>query len=405
MATFQYEALTPQGKTLKGRAEGDSARQVRQQLKEQNLMPLKVQPVVEKGQSVLKAMSLKKKLSIADLALTIRQLHTLLQAGKPLADALQVLAKQAQKRGLQQFLSALYDAVSEGKSFAEALRLSPFRVPEEVIATIAAGEESGHMVAVLSRLAEAIERQEKLRKKMQSALIYPTLMIVVAVSIVFFLVVFVVPKVVSVFQNMHQALPPLTLGLIQLSDFLQQHWGTILLGILVAVVGFKLLMRSHKWRYRLESLLLRLPGVRTFLIYSASARWARTLGVLLSSGVPVLQALKISAEVMPLLPLKEKVEAMIEMVRKGNSVSKAMTQAGFFPLLLVNLAETGEGNGRLAEMLLNGAERYEEDVETAAQTLISILEPALIIVMGGVVLTIVLAIMMPIFAMNQMVKV
>ena len=405
MATFQYEALTPEGKTQKGQAEGDSARQVRQQLKEQNLMPLKVQPVVEKRAKALQAVRFKRKLSVADLSLTIRQLHTLLQAGKPLADALNVLAKQARRKNVQQFLSALYDAVTEGKPFAEALRISAFRVPEEVIATIAAGEESGHMVAVLSRLAEAIERQEKLRKKMQSALIYPTLMVVVAISIVFFLVVFVVPKVVSVFQNMNQALPPLTQGLIQLSDFLQQHWGVILLGGGIFILGFKWLMRSESWRYRFESLILQLPGLRTFLIYSASARWARTLGVLLSSGVPVLQALKISAEVVSLLPLKAKVVAMIEQVRKGQSVSQAMTQAGFFPLLLINLAETGEGNGRLDEMLLKGAQRYEEDVETAAQTLISILEPVLIMVMGAVVLTIVLAIMMPIFAMNQMVKV
>ena len=404
MATFKYEALNAQGKKQTGTMEGDSARQIRQLLKERQLSPLKVQPVNEVAfASRVKLSGFKKKLSTAELSLMIRQLHTLISAGKPLADALQVLAQQAQGRTQQQFLTHLYDAVAEGHALAAALRQSPFKVPEEVIATIAAGEESGHMSAVLSRLAEAIERQEKLNKKMKAALIYPILMVVVAVTIVFFLVVYVVPKVVEVFANMHQTLPPLTQGLIHLSAFLQQHWLGLLLGLIGSVIGFKLLMRRPKWRFRFESLLLRLPGVRTFLIYAASARWARTLGVLLDSGVPTLQALHISAETMSLLPLKQKVVVMSETVRKGKSISFAMQEAGFFPLLLVNLAETGEGNGQLSQMLLKGAERYEEDVETAAQTLISILEPALIIVMGGVVLTIVLAIMLPIFSMNQMV--
>jgi len=406
MAAFEYKALTASGQIKKGLMEGDSERQVRQQLREQQLTPVELRSIEQKKNT--KATSTKlslftPKVQTSDLALATRQLFTLLDAGTPLTQALQSISQQAESKMMQRFLASLHTRVSEGYSLAHALDVAAYKVSDDFIATIRAGEESGHLDKVLSRLADAIEQQDQLHKKMKTALIYPILMVVVAIVIVFFLMIFVVPKVVGVFDNMQQALPPLTQGMLTLSEFIQAQWGSLIVLSLLIWVGFKMLMRQAKWRFKVHQILMRLPGLKRFLIYSATARWSRTVGVLLSSGVTATDALKISAEVMSLDPMKQAVEEMVVKVREGKRISDSMKQAGFFPPLLLNLVQTGEGGGELDNMLLKAAKHYEQEVENAATTLVSILEPMLIIIMGGVVLTIVLAIMMPIFEMNQMV--
>ena len=406
MAAFEYKALTANGRVKKGLMEGDSERQVRQQLREQGLTPVELRSIEQKkstNSSPSKAGLFTPKVQTSDLALATRQLFTLLDAGTPLTQALQSIAQQAESKMMQRFLAGLHTRVSEGYSLAHALDVAPYQISDDFIATIRAGEESGHLDKVLSRLADAIEKQDQLHKKMKTALIYPILMVVVAVVIVFFLMIFVVPKVVGVFDNMQQSLPPLTQGMLTLSEFVQAQWGSLIVLIILIWLGFKLLMRQAKWRFKMHQLLMRLPGVKRFVIYSATARWSRTVGVLLSSGVTATDALKISAEVMTLDPMKKAVEEMVVKVKEGKRISVSMQQAGFFPPLLLNLVQTGEGGGELDNMLLKAATHYEQEVENAATTLVSILEPLLIIIMGGVVLTIVLAIMMPIFEMNQMV--
>lgn len=406
MPAFEYRALKADGKVTKGLIEGDSERHVRQLLRDQKLTPMVLKAIDKKPAARhLQPASgwFAAKMPTADLALATRQLFTLLDAGTPLTQALQSLARQAESKMMQRFLAGLHTRVSEGFSLAAALEKSPYKVGEDFIATIRAGEESGHLDKVLSRLAESIEQRDRLNKKLKTALIYPVLMVVVAILIVLFLMVYVVPKVVGVFDSMQQTLPPLTQGLLAVSDFVQHQWGWLLTGLLSFWLLTKWLLRQPAWRFRWHRLLMRLPGVKRFVIYAATARWARTLGVLIGSGVTVTDALKISVEVMALDPMRQAVQRMVTQVREGNRVSQAMQQAGFFPPLLLNLVQTGEGGGKLDAMLLKGAEHYEQEVENAAATLVSILEPLLIIVMGTVVLTIVLAIMMPIFEMNQMV--
>lgn len=403
MATFEYKAITEQGKTKKGTLEGESPRHIRQLLRDQGLTPLEVKAFEKKRAATTQSSWFTQKVQTADLALLTRQLYTLLEAGMPLTDALRAVAQQAETKLVRQFLSSLHTKVLEGHSFAQALVLSPYKVSEEFVATIRAGEESGHLEKVLSRLADSIETQERLNKKLKSAMVYPTLMVVMSIGIVFFLMIYVVPKVVTVFDNMSQALPPLTQGLLSLSDFVQAQWATMLLGVLALAVLYQFLMKRPKWRVKRDTLLLSVPVIRKFLIYATTARWARTLGVLLSSGVNITDALRISTEVMTLLPLKAKVIQMMEEVREGKKLQDSMKQAGFFPPLLLNLVQTGEGSGQLDTMLLKGAHHYEQEVETSANTLVSLIEPIMILVMGGVVLTIVLAIMLPIFEMNQMV--
>ena len=403
MATFEYKALTADGQTKKGSIDGDSGRHVRQLLRDQGLTPMDVKSVENKKSGSDPIYLIKPKVSAADLALLTRQMFTLLEAGMPLAQSLKAVSQQSENKHVRRFLDQVHGKVIEGHSVAQAFHLSSFDVSEEYIATIRAGEESGHLEQVLSRLADAIDQQEKLNKKVKAALIYPTIMVVMSIAIIFFLMVYVVPKVVTVFDNMDQELPPLTQGLLAISDFVQNQWLLILILMGGLFVGYKMLMRNEFWRFRRDEFLLKVPVVKRFLVYSTSARWSRTLGVLLASGVAVTDALRISAEVVTLLPLKKKVMVMMEQVREGKQLQEAMRSARFFPPLLVNLVQTGEGSGQLDNMLLKGATHYEQEVENNAATLVSLIEPIMILVMGGIVLTIVLAIMLPIFEMNQMV--
>lgn len=405
MPAFEYKALNASGKLKKGFLEGDSEKQIRQMLRDQGLVPTEIETLSKAPKANLegKHSLFISPIKTADLSLFTRELYTLLDAGTPLNEALKGIAQQAESKQMKRFVTSLHSKVAEGHGLASALNQAPFIVPTDVIATIQAGEESGYLDKVLSRLAESIEQRDQLNKKMKTALIYPILMVVVAVVIVFFLMMYVVPKVVKVFDNMQQTLPPLTQGLLSFSDFIQHQWGWLLFFGVVVWGLFIWLMRQPKGRYKVHKILLRTPGIRRFLIYSSAARWARTLGVLLSSGVAIQDALKIAAEVVTLEPLKKAVLKMVSDVREGESVANSMQVAGFFPPLLLNLVRTGEGKGQLDAMLLKGAKHYEFSVETAANTLVSVLEPILIIVMGAVVLTVVLAIMMPIFEMNQMV--
>jgi len=403
MATFEYKALNAQGKTVKGTLEGEAPRHIRQLLRDKQLTPIEVKAFEQKKSKASSSAWFVPKIKTADLALITRQLYTLLEAGMPLTDALKAVSQQADTKLIRQFLSSLENKVMEGHSFAQALVLSPFRVSEEFVATVKAGEESGHLEQVLSRLADSIEQQEKLNKKVQSAMIYPTLMVVMSIAIVFFLMIFVVPKVVTVFDNMNQVLPPLTQGLLTVSDFVQQHWPLMFMISFAIYVVYRLLMKRVTWKRKRDQMLMRTPVVKKFVVFAATARWSRTLGVLLSSGVNIIDALRISSEVMTLVPMKERILEMMEEVREGKKLQVAMKEAGFFPPLLLNLVQTGEGSGKLDQMLLKGASHYEQEVETSATTLVSLIEPLMILIMGGVVLTIVMAIMLPIFEMNQMV--
>lgn len=404
MASYEFQALNAQGSLKKGILEGESERHVRQQLREKGLTPVDISALNKEARSHKGQKGLfLKKIAISELALFTRELYTLLEASTPLNQALKALSEQAESKHVLRFISGLHQKVNEGYALAQALQNSGYTIPKDYIAIIQAGEESGHLTEVLARLADNIEQRDHLNRKLKTALIYPILMVVVAVAIVFFLMVYVVPKVVTVFDNMKQELPPLTQGLLATSDFVQLYWWAIVLAVVLGFILLKLLLRFPRSRYRIHKLLMATPGIKRFLIYSASARWARTLGVLVDSGVAVREAMVISAEVMTLEPMRKAVDKMVEEIRQGKSMHRSMVSAGFFPPLLLNLVQTGEGKGQLHTMLIKGAHHYEMAVEQAAATLVSLLEPLLIIVMGAVVLIIVLAIMLPIFEMNQMV--
>lgn len=405
MPAYQYAALDDRGKTCKGLLEGDTPRQVRQILRERRLVPIEVNEVsgrepAQGGRRLGAGMGA----SATELALITRQLATLVSSGLPLEEALGSVAHQAERQRLSSLLLAVRGRVLEGHTLADALGHFPRIFPELYRSTVAAGEQSGHLDVVFERLADYTETRQQMRQKIGLALFYPLLLTTVALLIVIGLLTYVVPQVVQVFTSMHQQLPLLTRGLIATSDFLR-HYGLWLLGLLIVLAtGFGYGLRRTGFRRRWHRLLLRLPLISRLIRGINTARYARTLSILIASSVPVLEALRISAQVVGNLPMREAVEQAAVRVKEGTNLHTALQEGGHFPLMAVQLIASGEASGRLEIMLERAAIQQERETETLTAALLGILEPVLILGMGVMVLTIVLAILLPIFDLNQMVR-
>lgn len=400
MSAFEYQALDAQGRTKKGVLEGDTARQIRQKLREQGLAPLAVDAVVQKQAK----RSRRGSLNAAELALLTRQLATLIRSGLPLEETLHAVAQQSEKARIESLLMAVRSKVLEGHSLADSLSDFPAAFPDLYCATVSAGEQSGHLDIVLERLADYTEKRRHLRQKTLLALFYPMLLTIVAILVVAGLLAYVVPQVVQVFQNVNQELPWLTVALIQISDFLRA-WGLWLLGLsILGLMIFNYLLRIPHLKYAWHRIRLGLPIIGKLEQSFNVARFTRTLSILLDSGVPVIEALRVTAQVMSNVVLKHSVENAARQVREGTSLYHALQAEKRFPPLTVHLIASGEASGNLAEMLERAADTEERDLETVIGVVLGLFEPILILVMGGVVLTIVLAILMPIFELNQLVK-
>ncbi len=403
MGAFEYQVLDGSGRERKGVMEGDTARQIRQQLRDKGWTPLSVEAVEQREARRKGGFSLRRGISATELALVTRQLATLVQSGMPVESALATAAEQSEKMRLKKIILAVRAKVLEGHTLADALKEFPHVFPDLYRSTVAAGEHSGHLEAVLGRLADYTESRQALSQKMGLAMIYPALMIIVAILVVVVLLAYVVPQVVGVFDNIGQELPLLTRGLIAVSDFLTA-WGVALLGlIVVSVTLFNLLLRKERFRSVYHRWLLRVPLVGRLVRGLNTARFARTFSILSASGVPVLEGMRIAAEVVTNLPMRRAVDEAARRVREGSSINRALHKSGFFPPMVVHLIASGEASGNLDEMLERAATSQERELETAVSALMGVLEPALILVMGVVVLVIVLAILLPIFDMNQLV--
>ena len=403
MGAFEYTAVDAGGKELKGILEGDTARQVRQLLRERQLLPLSVTAVAEKEASRQQSFTLRPTMSAADLALVTRQLATLVQSSLPLEEALLAVSEQTESPRVKSVLIGVRSRVMEGHTLADGFADFPRAFPEIYRATVAAGEQSGHLDAVLERLADYTEGRQVLRQKIQHAMIYPVVLTLLALLIVSGMLVYVVPKVVGVFSNTGRELPSLTVFLIGLSDFLRDYGLVLLLAIIAAVIGAKRALRNpgpRRWR---DALLLKLPLVSKLVRGSNTARFTRTLSILNGSGVPVLDALRISAEVITSIPMREAVESAATRVREGAPIGKSLAVGGYFPPLCVHLISSGEASGELETMLTRAAVNQEREMDGLIAALLGILEPALIISMGVIVLIIVMAILLPIFELNQLV--
>lgn len=406
MPAFEFEALNSAGKTERGLLEGDTARQVRQILRERGLQPIDIQQVRERARA-RRSFEFRRrgtKISTAELATLTRQMAALLRASLPLDEVLKALAEQSETKAVSSVLLAVRARVSEGLSLAQALGEFPDSFPEMYRATVAAGEQAGALDRILDRLAGFWERRDEIGRQAQIALVYPVLLLAISSAVVFGLMIYVVPQIAAVFDSLGQQLPWLTRALMALALFLQ-NWGWLLALLLgAAVAAFMLALRGEGFRHALALRLLKLPLVGRLLRAANTARFARTMGLLAESAVPVLDQLTVSSRVVTLLPMRRAIEQALIRVREGSSLNRALAVSGLFPPIAVKLIASGEKSGELPAMLDRIADHQEREVDTRIKVLMSVIEPALIVLVGGVVLLIVLAILLPIFDLNLKVR-
>ena len=405
MSAFEYTALDKKGREKKGIVEGDSARLVRQQLREQNLVPLTVTEVKKQtGNEKHNVFVFNQKISTTELALMTRQLATLARSGIPLDEATATVARQSIKPKVKKLLLGVRAKILEGHTLADGLRDYPHIFSEMYCATVAAGEQSGHLDVVLERLADYTEQRQQLQQRLKLALIYPVILTVMSILVVSGLLTYVVPEVVKVFSDTGQQLPFLTVALIAVSDFMQDWFVYLLLAMLAAFVAFKKLVQQPVFKKRYHQFLLKVPVLGSLVLGGNSAQFSRTLSILAASGVPILDAMRIAVKVMDNIPMREAVENASQQVSEGSSLSSTLEQSGYFNPMLINLIASGEATGQLEQMLERAAVNQERELETTMAMLMGLLEPLLIVAMGGVVLIIVLAILLPVLDLNQLVK-
>jgi general secretion pathway protein F len=404
MPAFAYQALDTTGKTQRGVLQGDTARAVRGALRERGLNPLSVDEVREGGAGRKTGMFERRGLGAAQLALLTRQLATLIGAGLPIDEALGALSEQAENERQRALTMSLRARVMEGASLAQALGEFPESFPEIFRATVTAGEQSGRLETVLEKLADYAEARDALKQKILAALAYPLLLTLVAIAVVAGLLTWVVPQIVGVFQNLHQTLPLATRALMALSAFLRSWGWLILIALIAAVVATRIALREESMRFRWHALLLRLPLVGRLARAANTARATRTLALLVESAVPLLDALGIAAQVVPNLPMRDALKRAAFKVREGSAFSRALGESGQFPPVALRLIASGERSGKLPRMLGEAAAQQQRELDRWLTALTAVLGPAVILAVGAMVLFIVLAILLPIFNLNEIVK-
>lgn len=396
MPKYTYQAVDATGQTVKGQAEGVSASEVQKNLLNESLIVFEIKEIKSRYQT--------SNMRINDLALMlwVRQIATLLGAGYTLEKALASSAKRSQHEKLRHLSAVIHKKLVEGIPFYRILLTYPKLFNETFCATVRAGESSGHLDAVLNRLADYAENKEMLKRSVRQALIYPAILLIVTLLMIVYLMSAVVPDVVKVFSSSGQALPALTQWLLNCSHFLGRY-GVLLLGfIILLVVSLKQLLKRPKVRYQKDACLLQMPIIGSSLIHYHSANYANTLAILLNAGITLLDALRISAETLPNQLMREVAEQASTEVRAGKSLAKSLqTKKNIFPPMLIELIDSGERTGQLATLLSKAATIYEQQSQQRFQTLTALLGPLIILLMGGLIFMIVLAILIPIFDLNQ----
>ena len=406
MPAFRYQALNTEGKLVKGVLEGDSDRQVRSVLRQKQLRPVEI--TVALGASGIRDSGRfrlrNRRLSAGELALITRQMSTLVASALPLDECLQAVAEQSRRSAVKSMMLQIRSKVSEGHTLAHSLNQFPQAFGEMYRAMVNAGEEAGQLAPVLEQLAHYTETRQHTAQKLQMALIYPIVLIVVAIAVVAALMIFVVPELIGIFAHSKKALPPLTVGLIWLSDFLRDYAVYCLIGLAGSIWLFRRALRDTQRRKKWHQLLLRIPGLRGVFVALDSARFASTLSILMASGVPLIHALRIAGSVMTNLVMRQASGTVSVKVQEGSSLSRALSQEVFFPPMMVHMVASGEASGDLEKMLERSATNQERELEMTLGAIMGLLEPAMVVLMGGLVLTIVLAILLPIFDLNTMVR-
>ena len=405
MAAYEYQALDGKGRRKQGVLEADSARQIRQQLREMGLTPLEVTETVEKAQREARGFSLlRPSMSTADLALITRQLSTLVAAALPIEESLKAVAEQCEKPKQRTLISAVRGKVLEGHSLAEAMGTFPSVFDQLYRAMVAAGEKSGHLEKVLNRLADYTEQRQQMKNKLLQAMIYPIVLTLVAVGVIAILLSSVVPKVVEQFVHMKQELPLSTRFLMGASDFVRDYGFGLVLLFALSIVLFRWWNGKPSRRIRYHALLLRLPVIGRVARGINTARYARTLSILNSSAVPLLEGLRISGEVLTNDYARARLVEASERVREGSSLRASLEQTKLFPPMMLHMIASGERSGELDSMLERAADNQDREFEGQVNLALGVFEPALVVSMAAIVLFIVMAILQPILELNNMVS-
>ncbi|TFW06577.1 type II secretion system protein GspF [Oxalobacteraceae bacterium OM1] len=406
MPAFRYEAVDPGGATRKGVVNADSARAARSDLRSQGLVPIVVDAITaqvdELGQA--RRRSFGDKLSTVELALFTRQLASLLEASLPLEQAFSALLEQAERPYVRDLVASIRSEVMGGSSLSDALARHPRDFTDIYRALVTSGEQIGQLARVLSRLADYIERRNALVQKVRLAFMYPAIVTVVAFAIVIFLLTYVVPQIVSVFANTKQKLPLLTVIMLAISDFVRSYGWIVAIVLIAGFIAWRSALKNPDIKYRWHSWLLTAPLYGKFERSLNTSRFASTLAITTGSGVPILRALQTSRDTLSNTAMRDQVEDATNSVREGVSLARALSAHKHFPPMLIHMIRAGEVTGELPAMLERASAAQEQDLERRAMTIAGLLEPALILVMGVVVLLIVLAVLMPIIEINQLVR-
>jgi len=404
VAAFEYVALNRRGKEEKGVLEADGLRQARQLLRDRGLTPLSVSPAVETEEATSSPSTwFRPSLSIKDRALITRQLATLVAAGLPVEEALLAISQQSEKPALKGMLIAIRSKVMEGFALTESLADYPRAFPNLYRATIAAGEATGHLDLILDRLGDFTESQHLSRQKIQQAMVYPVILFVLTLLILAGLLGYVVPDIVKIFSDTDQELPALTSGLIAVSDFFESSGLIVLFLVVVAAIAVRQLLTIQSIRLSFDRRLLHIPLIAKMSRGFNTAQFASTLSILNSSGVPLVDALRISGRVLSNSWLREKVAEATVKVNEGASLKAALEQSGYFPPMMLHMIASGEASGELDDMLARVADHMQQDVDSLTGILLSLFGPIMLLIMGGAVFIIVLAILLPIMNLNQQV--
>ncbi|NCT56865.1 MAG: type II secretion system inner membrane protein GspF [Legionella sp.] len=401
MGTYQYSALKHSGHTSKGVIEADSPSHARQLLRQQGLIPTHVQASSKNRQGHVHRRG---QFKAKDLALFTRQLATLLSAAIPLDEALRGVIDQSQKVHIQHLVMGVRSKVLEGYGLAQALGEYPHAFPELYRATVAAGEQTGSLDDVLNKLADYTEHQQETQQKIQQALIYPTLMLVVSITIIGFLLAFVVPKIIAVFDGSGQALPTATRVLIAFSEGVQS-WGLYaIMALLLGIILFKKALTHVHIKRRWHQALLQIPGINHLIITTNVARYSHTFAILFAAGVSVLEAMRVGTSLITNLIMREHFELATTHVKEGMPISQALEKTSFFTPMATHLMASGEKSGKISELMERTAVYLDREIRRLIDTALTLLEPLVILLMGAIIMFIVLATLLPIFSMEQLVS-
>lgn len=399
MSAFRFEAVDAQGRLQQGLLDADNARAARDRLRADGLTPTAIDAAPARAPALQRT-----RLASGSLALLTRQLASLVQSGMPLEQALVAVSEQSDDDAATKLVLAVRSHVVAGESLPAALSRFPRTFTPLYRGLIAAGTETGRLSEVLARLAEYLDARLALRQKFVTALIYPVLVTLIAIGVIAVLVTYVVPQVVAVYQQSRQTLPLLTQALIATSAFFRATGALWLTAFVAAVVAFAVARRRERVRAKIDAMLLRVPGIGRLAAGLDTARYASTLAILVGSGAPLLRSLDAAADVVRMIPLSSAARRASVLVREGVSLSRALKEQKAFPPVLIHLIANGEQSGALAPMLVRAAAELEREAERRLTWLAALIQPTLIVVMGGIVLVLVLAVMLPIVTMNQLVR-